>query len=85
MTEDSSIDPATAALKVLSSQLVDAFQSNNVDKVKQIVNNIATSVSAVNCSLSTDCEGLNRLSCLSVAQTCGPCKDGFIGVYIYYQ
>lgn len=67
---------------ILSSSLSNSFSSGNVDGAVQAVNNIASTVNIVNCTLasSTFCASMNRDVCSSVPNTCGSCLTGFKGI-----
>ena len=83
VVQDTSSDPTEFATSVLDDQLEDAFNLNNVDKVIQLVNVFAASISIANCSLAPDCTSLNRSSCFTTSHTCEGCLDGYKGlIYI---
>jgi hypothetical protein len=67
---------------VLSTSLASSFSSGNVDGAVQAVNNIATTVNAVNCSAASKafCASLFRSDCQAVPNTCGACLAGYSGV-----
>ena len=73
-------DPASVLSSVLDSQLEKAFASGNNDAVVKSINVVGSSISAVNCSGAPNCLALNRQSCATVMQTCGPCLLGFEGI-----
>lgn len=66
----------------LSNNLANALQSGDTDAAFQVVNNVASVVNIVNCSLALTsyCSGLNRDPCANTPQTCGSCQSGFSGV-----
>ena len=83
VVEDTSSGPTESLIGSLNGQLENAFDLNNVDKVIQLVNVFAASISIVNCSLAPDCPSLNRSSCFTTSHTCGGCSDGYKGFLIY--
>jgi len=78
--EDTSVDPNDQALQILSTSLIAAFESQNIDQVRQIVNNVASSLSTINCTLAPDCFSLNRSACENTPQTCESCISGYVGI-----
>ena len=70
----------TNVTKVLSSALSTAFTSGNINLAFQTVNNVATSVNAIDCSNAPNCTALHRVSCLNTPNTCGSCLPNYKGV-----
>jgi hypothetical protein len=66
-----------AALNSLTSQLSGVLAS--VNGMKKLISLSASVLNSVNCSSIRNCTLLNRYSCASVSNSCGPCLDGFIG------
>lgn len=66
----------------LSDNLQSAISSGNSDLAFQAVNNVASTINVVNCTLANTsyCVSLNRLACSSVPNTCGSCQSGYIGI-----
>jgi hypothetical protein len=62
-----------------TSGITNALESSQPEVVSQIVGAVVNSINAVNCSVLKRCIHLNREDCSSVANTCGPCLDGYIG------
>ena len=83
---------ATTAVLVFPSQsvhslrstmyqlLADAEATLNPDLTSSVVNAVASHLNSANCTLALNCIVLNRTTCSSVAQTCGPCIDGYLGI-----
>ena len=69
-----------ALQSALSQQLDEAEATLNPDLTFSVVNAASLSLNAANCSLAPDCASLNRTLCSTVAQTCGICFDGYLGV-----
>ena len=70
-------------IKDKSSKLAlisDLLQNSDPSTGSQIVAAASNSFSMVDCSSAPSCTSLNRDSCRSVANTCGQCLNGFIGV-----
>ena len=65
--------------KAAYQQLKTAAATLNTDLTSAVVNTIALSVNQVNCTDAPNCNSLNRTSCSTVAHTCGPCKEGYLG------
>jgi len=63
-----------------SDQLAEAGDANSIGGIVGTTNEF---LNAVNCTDAGSgfCDGLNREPCASVAQTCGPCKAGYYGLY----
>lgn len=75
----------SAVSSLLSTSLSTSFSSGNIDGAIQVVNNVASTVSIVNCSATTVayCSSLNRKSCDTIPNTCGNCLSGFTGIVGY--
>lgn len=73
-------DPSVNVENVLSSTIKSFTSTGNVNILFQVVNNVATTFNAVNCSASPSCSVLNRKGCLQTPNTCGSCLKGFAGV-----
>jgi hypothetical protein len=56
-----------------------AFLTNDVSVVSQVVGALTTVINEVNCTVPTACDTLNREGCSEVANTCGKCLPGFFG------
>jgi hypothetical protein len=69
---------ATYAAKALE----DALASGDLDGTMQVMNNVANSLNAVNCTGASvaHCASLFRSSCDSVDRTCGACIDNYVGI-----
>lgn len=50
-----------------------------IESAIKFINIVGSSISAVDCSSAPDCTALNRKPCVSTANTCGMCLDGYIG------
>ena len=61
-------------------RLDEAEVTLNPDLTSSVANAASLTLNAANCSLAPDCASLNRIPCSSVAQTCGPCLDGYLGL-----
>ena len=70
----------TNVTRVLSSSLSTAFTSGNINLAFQTVNNVATSVNAIDCSGAPNCTALHRVRCLTTPNTCGSCLPNYNGV-----
>ena len=64
----------------LNEKLQHASSSLDTDLTSAVINTVATSINAANCSLAPNCTVLHRNPCSSVPHTCGPCLDGYLGV-----
>jgi hypothetical protein len=75
-------DPNVNVTKYLNSRLKLAFASYDSNLVFSAVNNVATTINQVNCSLIVDdfCAALHRQNCYAVPQSCGSCLPGFRGI-----
>ena len=71
---------STNITHILTSTLSTAFAIGDVNLAFQTVNNVASTVNAVNCTASNNCDSLNRLHCLLTAGTCSSCYPGFSGM-----
>ena len=58
------------------------LSTENYDFVFQTINTVSSTLNQVNCSTKSVeyCSSLNRMECLTTAQTCGNCLDGYSGV-----
>ena len=61
-------------------QLGEAEAILNPDLTSSVVNAVASSLNSANCTLSPNCSTLNRAPCSLVAQTCGDCVPGYLGI-----
>ena len=61
-------------------QLGEAEATLNPDLTSSVVNAVASSLNSANCTLSPNCSTLNRAPCSLVAQTCGDCVPGYLGI-----
>jgi hypothetical protein len=53
----------------------------SVDGMKEVISIVASSLTAVNCTLAPNCTALHRQDCMSTAQTCGGClSSDYVGV-----
>ena len=75
---DSSVDLSS----YLDSNFQSALSSGNVQEAFQTLNNVASTLNNVNCTVATPsyCAALNRDVCVSVPNTCGSCLSGYKGV-----
>ena len=66
----------------LQDALASALLSGNADATYQAINLASSSLSAVNCTLTTPkyCVKLNRANCLTSSNTCGSCLAGYRGI-----
>jgi len=72
-----------AVANALGSGLTAALGTGDSDSVNNLVSNGASTLSTVNCNLTsaTQCDtDYNRAACSLTAQTCGSCLTGFTGV-----
>merc|ERR1711871_542294 len=65
---------------VLDNALASSLASGDIDSMIGVINNVAASLSTVNCTLAPNCTYLNRYECQSKPHTCGYCKEGYLGV-----
>ena len=79
-TQVLSVDDIDALESAVTSLLDEALFNNDAKAVAQASAAAATSLAAANCSAAPDCAALNRESCYAVAQTCGECLDGYVGL-----
>jgi hypothetical protein len=82
--DDTSVTDATTALTFyLNTTVNGAFDSFNIDDAIVAVNVVSTSITSVNCSITTPsyCADVNRNPCRSRSNTCGTCLSTYpIGV-----
>lgn len=66
----------------VSNALAEASATSDTSITFQVINNAASALNYVNCSLATPtyCAGLNRDTCISIPNTCSGCLSGFVGV-----
>ena len=57
-----------------------AAETFDTDLTTQVVDAVVLSLNKVNCTLAVDCNSLHRENCAFTAQTCGPCKTGYLGI-----
>ena len=83
-TKTVQVFPIQNVFKILSlmNSLINTAQSNgDTSSVVQLISTVANSLSISNCSSAPDCKKLYRSDCKLVANTCGNCLAGYIGVY----
>jgi hypothetical protein len=75
-------DPNVDVSNYLNSNLANAFASKDSNLVFSTVNNVATTINQVDCSLLPEhyCASLNRKTCYSTPQTCDSCLPNFKGI-----
>jgi hypothetical protein len=75
-------DPNVDVNAYLQKNLQLAYTWGDSDLLFSTVNNVASTISVVNCSRLTVeyCSSLNRFPCSSKPQTCGSCLDGYRGI-----
>ena len=66
---------------VATTQMASALSSNNPGAVSQLIGAVTSTMNSVNCSVPVACSTINRQPCSFTARTCGPCLQGFIGVF----
>lgn len=66
--------------QVTATSLSEAFMVGNINLVYQTVNNVATTLNAVNCSSAPNCTTLGRQQCFQTMNTCGSCYTGLSGI-----
>lgn len=78
VTADADIDISA----YLSTNLLSSINSGDTNAAFQTVNNVASTINVVNCTAAppAHCQGLNRLQCLDVPNTCSACLSGYIGI-----
>jgi len=64
----------------VSSKLATAFNNTDASAMTAIVGAVTTALNTIDCKTPVKCSTLNRLECLSTANTCGPCNSGSIGI-----
>ena len=66
----------------LKNALASALLSGNADSTYQAINLASSSLSTINCTLTTPayCAKLNRANCVTSSNTCGSCLTGYKGV-----
>jgi len=73
--------PVSALDDVIKNQMSVAFKNLDVDKVGSIVSAATSTLNSVNCSLTPACvKSFNRETCSTVANTCGRCLPGYVGI-----
>jgi hypothetical protein len=84
LTASVTVQPSTIAnvTSVLTQKISASVSSGNIDGVVQALNTIASTVGAVNCTLTptTFCASVNRDKCQTLPNTCGSCLSGFSGI-----
>ena len=71
------LPPTSGATAVSNAQTLLASQSGNPEIVKQILNALVATFSAVDCSKAPDCGSLNRQECEASPNVCGLCMPGY--------
>jgi len=67
VTQNNDVDVTVLASQALST-LTTSYATGNVNKVLSTVNNVASTLSAVNCSHALNCIRLFRSACIAVPQ-----------------
>ena len=76
---DNSVDPTEQAEAALGG--LDEIDPTDASGMVSTINNVASVLGIVDCTSAPACGVLNRLGCASKANNCGPCMDGFIGIF----
>ena len=76
VTEDASTDLTS----FLDTALENAINSGNTDLAFQTINNAASTLGIVNCTVAPNCTTLFRANCQNTPNTCGKCRSGYLGV-----
>ena len=76
---DNSVDPTEQAEAALGG--FDEIDPTDASGMVSTINNVASVLGIVDCTSAPACGVLNRLGCASKANNCGPCMDGFIGIF----
>ena len=71
---------AAMSLELYSRAFQSATANGDTSVIVGMISTIANSISAANCSHAPNCSSLNRFGCKNIANTCGACFSGFIGV-----
>jgi hypothetical protein len=78
----SALDLSSAIVSTAQSLLDSAFNQQNPTAVIQAISATSLSINAAICSaVPVSCSTIHRQVCSRTDNTCGPCLDGFIGVY----
>jgi hypothetical protein len=64
----------------VSMLLTTAVFSGQVESVYQIGNAVTSILNSVTCNVPRNCSSLHREDCTTVANTCGRCLSGYIGI-----
>ena len=66
--------------EALKSQISLAYKTLDGDKVASVVGAATKALNGADCSMAMTCGSFNRHACMYIANTCGPCFDGHVGV-----
>jgi len=83
LSKDLKVNPisVSALTDAVNDQMSKAFKNLDVDKVGSIVSAATSTLNSVNCTLTSDCvKSFNRETCSTVANTCGRCLPGYVGI-----
>ena len=69
-----------ASINTFITDTVTANVNSDADLIMQMAFSAANALNTVNCSLAPVCTRLNRDNCTIIANTCGPCLNGYLGV-----
>ena len=70
----------SALSEIVNSSLAVLWKSNDVESVRVLMSATLSTLNNVDCSRAPDCFERNREVCRSVANTCGVCFIGYIGL-----
>jgi len=72
----------TAKGQIVSSQITQCLVAEDMDCIYMMTGLLASTFSQVNCTAADDayCLSLNRASCSSTDNSCGPCLDPYVGL-----
>ena len=70
---------ATTDLQNTIANLLNSNSENDASTLQSTISVISSILNKVTCNVATVCSSLHREECSKIDNTCGPCKNGFIG------